>query len=569
MSRADWVELLKAQSDSSEQVAILEDYRKTRAQVLGNFYAQDDWEGLATTFRDDLDVLLTLMEQASVHFESETMLAADCRTEHSESCLFTRKCLDELEFIRQYDELWPPHFGRFEELSRKGQEHEDGARPWEAISDYLLARSWASLGPGGSDYDVADMEDSIGNNWRSLERLDLSLAAFERALEFGLEKDLDLQGRLANNFALTLRIVGRLDEAVENYEKAIECWQQAGQANTDRLAWIAGAHDNLGNVFGMMGDQHRALARHRAGLQIQEKICQSEPTADHLDGLAGAYTNLGITLREQGFVEEGLEHNLKARDLVASINDSRLDLRKRLAIMELNLANAYCMVEDYEKAINCYRSGILIYRELAAEGWPGMELNIGQAQSNLALTLGYADSNERATEIQLRALQTLEAIPRRTDDFREFLIASSYSNLAGFYQACDKHEESFAAYQKSAALWEGAIEIYPAGKSRYLNVLIALSDFYIDNNDLESRLSVLRRTDTILQDLIQKQGQLSFREDLALNTLELGELLLRLDNASESVPVLERALSLLQATNHAEAIDDAERLLRMARRALD
>jgi len=90
------------------------------------------------------------------------------------------------------------------------------------------------------------------------------------------------------NLSLELTAKGRLDEAIEHCQKAMEISPNRPQA-----------YNNLGNVFAAQGRNDEAIKYLQRAIQI-------EP------GYAEAHNNLGAILASQGWLDEAIEHFQKA-----------------------------------------------------------------------------------------------------------------------------------------------------------------------------------------------------------------------------------------------------------------
>ena len=75
---------------------------------------------------------------------------------------------------------------------------------------------------------LSRLENCIGNAWRTWNQLERSLAAYRRGLKVELPDDPDTRGCLENNLGLTLRQLGRAEEAVEAFQRALELWKFRG-----------------------------------------------------------------------------------------------------------------------------------------------------------------------------------------------------------------------------------------------------------------------------------------------------------------------------------------------------
>ena len=106
--------------------------------------------------------------------------------------------------------------------------------------------------------------------------------------------------------------LGRLDEAAEHFDRAIEL----ALADGDDLV-AAQATNNLGAIADIRGDRPRALARYRAAVPAYQRL-------GHTLGLAETFHNMAITHREQGELADAEKLELEAVRYAQSAGDDRL-----------------------------------------------------------------------------------------------------------------------------------------------------------------------------------------------------------------------------------------------------
>ena len=110
---------------------------------------------------------------------------------------------------------------------------------------------------------------------------------------------------ILNNLGNTLVGVGKIDEAITHYRRALEIKPVSAEG-----------HSNLGNALARRGQVGEAIAHYRKSLEIQP-------------GLADTHYNLGIVLADGGQVDEAIFHFQK----VLEINPADTEARDRLGLV--------------------------------------------------------------------------------------------------------------------------------------------------------------------------------------------------------------------------------------------
>ncbi len=511
--------------DPEHRIQILSEFESTISQRMTSALQGDELEQFFALFTLELTVLRSLHPVADYEFfeaiRGRLLKLRQSLPERPE-VRRTNSLLDDLE--------WDPFFAMtfFAESSSfwsRGRQWEDQGELDKAMLEYQLGRSWLLTPPLPQRYEtkLADLENGIGNIYRSLRQLDRSLEAYQRGLALDLSGDPDTRGLLENNCGLTLRHLGRTEEAIEAFHRAIELWSE-GPRDNDHLGWLSSAEGNLGVAYSQMGDRHRALARQRRDVALMEELYSQEPSIDTLNSLAGSFTNLGNELRAQGMLEEGLEANKRARDLLADTDLGDHDLRERLATFELNYANALSMMERHQDAVTGYRAAILIWRELASEGRPGMLLELGFTQSNLAMTFSDLEQPEKAVQFQKEALRNIEeANPRGRGRFH---LGVAHRNLGYLHDLAGRFPQARDAYLRGREIWEEIVELQPSVHSELASLEGNLAYVQLDLEQPEQARKSLNKALAHLEILIHEQGRL----DLKAQRTEFEQLLSELES---------------------------------------
>jgi tetratricopeptide (TPR) repeat protein len=508
-----------------------------RAEWLESAHREDDWELLSDLFA--LELLALRVGDSDSHDAAVVYLP------YFDACPMIGRIAADLELIDAEEASNPEAAGRMGEMSwTVGRSLEDGGRVKDALVEYLVGRAWLSSLPAEhkDTWMLSRLENCIGNAWRTWDQLERSLAAYQRGLKVNYDNDPDTRGCLENNLGLTLRQLGRAQEAVEAFHRALEFWSNEADDSTERLGWVSAAEGNLGNAYAQLGDSHRALARARRTVHLTEKLYQREPTIENLDALSGALSNLGNDLRHQGMLEEGTECNRRARDLLRSAQEEGYDLRERLATFELNLGNGLSMSEKYQEATVCYRAAIMIWRELDAEGRPGVLVQVGITQTNLAQAFASLGEHEQAVQFQKVAIETLEsAAPRKS---KMHHVASAYGNLGYLYDIQDRLTEAAEAYERSCQVWRKSLDTYPAGLSSLASMERGLAGIHLEFENYGKAIELLDASLKRYEELVGTRGQLDLRGERATAAHLLGEALYSKGDYQRACQILAQACEL-------------------------
>jgi tetratricopeptide (TPR) repeat protein len=498
--------------NESTRATALEQLAQHRAEWLERAHREDDWELLSDIFA--LELLALRIGDSDPHD------AAACYLVYFEDCPMIGRIAADLELVDLSEARDAAAVGKMGEMAwTMGRSLEDGGRIKDALVEYLVGRAWLSSLPVEHEdaWMLSRLENCIGNAWRAWDQLDRSLAAYQRGLRVNQTSDPDTRGCLENNLGLTLRQLGRAQEAVEAFHRALELWNNEADDSTERLSWVSAAEGNLGNAYAQLGDSHRALARARRTVHLTDNLYQREPTIENLDALSGALSNLGNDLRHQGMLEEGTACNRRARDLLLSVQQEGVDLRERLAIFELNLGNGLSMSEKYQEATVCYRAAIMIWRELDAEGRPGVLIQLGITQTNMAQAFASLGEHDQAVQFQKVAIETLESAELR--EGKKHHIASAYGNLGYLYD----------------------METYPAGLSNLANMERGLAGIHIEFDNYGQAIELLEASLKRYDELVALRGRLDLRDERATAAHLLGEALFNNGDYQRAKDVLTQA----------------------------
>jgi tetratricopeptide (TPR) repeat protein len=244
-----------------------------------------------------------------------------------------------------------------------------------------------------------------------------------------------------NNLGNALGRLGRLDEAVANYRRALllspefaEAHNNLGHALLDlRLpdaaalslrraielkARYAEAHDNLGSAMLELGRPDEAVASYRRALEIEPQFGE-------------AHNNLGNALLELGSIEPALASYRRA-----------LEINPQFAEAHNNIGNALRGLGQLDDAEASYRRAIVI-NPYFAEAY----CNLGIALRLQGRTAEAQDSCRRALELKPQSAATYA------------VLAESSADRGDFREAGELFERAVSIEPESPEIWAGIVRL--------------------------------------------------------------------------------------------------------------
>jgi tetratricopeptide (TPR) repeat protein len=263
-----------------------------------------------------------------------------------------------------------------------------------------------------------------------------SLHALQMAAKL-LPEDPGAHNNLGNAFGR----LGRLDEAVANYRRAlllspqfVEAHNNLGHALLDlRLHDAAAssfrraielnpsyaeAHDNLGSAMLELGRPNEAVDSYRRALEIEPQFCE-------------AHNNLGNAWLELGSIESALASYRRA-----------LEINPRFAEAHNNLGNALRGLGQLDDAEESYRRALDINPYFA------------EAHRNLGIALRL---QRRTTEAEDSCRRALELQPQSAATYA--VLAESSADRGDFAEAARLFERAVSIEPEAPEIWAGIVRL--------------------------------------------------------------------------------------------------------------
>ncbi len=299
----------------------------------------------------------------------------------------------------------------------------------------LVALVSKDLGPGHPTT-IARLNE-LGKNLQQASKFEEARKVFERslsAIEAGNKEELqDGHALTLNNLATNRLRMGRLQEALDYFEKSLQIWEDYYGPHHWRTALSL---NNLGTLYKDLGRPQKAetlLLRAREAL-IQALGESHDLTGDCMENLAAVYLQMGDFEKARRLLSESLSLALLKNDNPEKPNERML---RRLN----NLATVLSRLERNEEALEQWETTL----ELCRKNLPPEHPITALCLKNMAGVLARRNQHERAIALGKEALEmfrstlgkkhpkvamTLQVLGAIYNDTREFTTAKTHFEQA-------------------------------------------------------------------------------------------------------------------------------------------
>lgn len=188
---------------------------------------------------------------------------------------------------------------------------------------------------------------------------------------------------------------------------------------------IAGALNNIGNIYQDKGDYEKSLEYFKRSLIIQKEI-------DNKAGIGNALNNIGITYKYQGNYFQAIQYYQESLIIKEEIGD-----KIGTANTYNNIGNIYKDQDNYSKALSYYKNALEIQYEI------GNKLGIANSLNNIGLLYGSKGENDQA----LVNLKNSLEIRKELKD--QHGIAQSLYSIGKIYRAKGEYQIALTYLQPS------------------------------------------------------------------------------------------------------------------------
>lgn len=239
-------------------------------------------------------------------------------------------------------------------------------------------------------------------------------------------KDIKGQGNSFNYF-------GRMHYQVQNYDKAIICFEKAAQyfEQCNFLKGSASALNNCGVIYNEKGDFDHAL-------EFQKKSLEANIKSKNEEGVGNNYLNMGNTLNLRGDFKEAMTMFLKAETIY-----NKLNKWESLATAYYNIAYVLYNLKQYDKAIQYCEKSLKLREEKTFN-------KIGMAYNHVFLASVYSDTVRLDLNKANYHYKKVIKLCQETGD--RITLLSSYINISKIYCNQGNLDTALSYSMKSLAL---------------------------------------------------------------------------------------------------------------------
>ena len=251
-------------------------------------------------------------------------------------------------------------------------------------------------------------------------------------------KDTDHLATVYNNLGSIYGDLGDHSKALEFKLKALEIWEKVLPPDHPHLAV---SYNNVGLTYGDLGDHSKALEFKLKALEIFEKVLPP----DHPD-LATSYNNVSCTYSELGDTEKDLEYGLKALEIQEKVLPPE---HPSLAISYNNVGSTYCALGDHSKALEFKLKALAIRDKVLPPDHP----DLAASYNNVGCTYGDLGDHRKALEYKLKDLAICEKVlpPDHPD------LATSYNNVGITYANMEDFPKAVEYLEKALEILENVL----------------------------------------------------------------------------------------------------------------
>eukprot|EP00729_Bicosta_minor_P020191 gene20191-biopygen3532 len=267
-------------------------------------------------------------------------------------------------------------------------------------------------------------------------KLDEAMEMYQKALAItikALGPNHSSVGGTYNNMAVVLESQGKLDEAMEMYQKALAITIKAlGPDHSD----VGATYNNMASVLESQGKLDEAMEMYQKALAIRIKALGP----DH-SSVGDTYNNMASVLKRQGKLDEAMEMFQKALAIrIKALGPDHSDVGGTYNNMAVVLESQ----GKLDEAMEMYQKALAI--KIKALG-PDHS-SVGDTYNNMAVVLKSQGNLDEAMEMYQKALAIkIKALgPDHSD------VGQTYNNMAIVLQSQGQLDEAMEMYQKALAI---------------------------------------------------------------------------------------------------------------------
>jgi CHAT domain-containing protein/Tfp pilus assembly protein PilF len=257
----------------------------------------------------------------------------------------------------------------------------------------------------------------------ALEAKRKSIEKYQEALElYRKATDRNWEAKTLNNIGEVYGLLGELRKALEKFNEALPIWRGVGDRRGE-----AATLNNIGAAYRMLGEMQKAVEKYNEALPISR-------AAGDRNGEAETLNNIGLAYWLQGETQKALEKFNEALPLWRAVGD-----RNGEAATLNNIGQVYQPLGEAQKALEKYIEALPLWREVGDRNGEAITLNnIGQVYRALG-------EMQKALEKYNEALQIKREVGDRIGEAVTLNdVGLVYWSLGEAQKALEKYNEALA-----------------------------------------------------------------------------------------------------------------------------
>jgi tetratricopeptide (TPR) repeat protein/predicted amidohydrolase len=303
---------------------------------------------------------------------------------------------------------------------------------------------------------------------RFTESLDLSFDAlntYKKIYQADSENDTYKSnvGTMFLNIGNSLYATGRLEEAKDQYEKVLQIQEKRIEKNPENVLNVlylldaATTYNNLGNLLKDMGRLEEAKDLYEKALQIYEKLHKTDfKNIEYQLGLGAVLNHLGDLFNNIGRFEEAknrCERALEIREKLLEVDPKNVVYQSDIAMTLNNLGNVLKNMMHVKDAKYKYEKSLQIYEQLLKLDPENIayQLYLGIILNNLGILLSEMELIDEAKSRLKKALDINEQLLKEDPNnvMYQSHLAGCRNGLSELLVKESKMEEARLDFQKS------------------------------------------------------------------------------------------------------------------------
>ena len=266
---------------------------------------------------------------------------------------------------------------------------------------------------------------------------------------------------LLNNLGNLYQVQNQHHKALLSYQEALIIYKDLAKSDFDFYQFdIANTLHNLGVYYVSQKEIQKAQEVYQEALVIRRTLAKIKPKF-YLFDVADTLNNLAVLYYKQNQfnkAQKAYEEVLNIRQSLVQTNRAH---KPYLADTLNNLGLLYTAQNQYQKALVLYKKGVVIYRDLAQKNPYLYQPNVASTLNNMANLYLALNQKDQALEIYQESLKIYRELIVIKPNIYDPDLAMTLNNLAILYAIENKKEKASKAHQEADNIYKALTNTNP------------------------------------------------------------------------------------------------------------